>query len=157
MERAFQDFMATQLPAAPAWFGSDQSLSHSSSSIYHMEHIDADHVQLTPQGDYMKFEKPSIVLAYASWASVFLEAWLLLLRWIPSDGLTLGFFVLFFFVAVMASAVHASKPKMKGEITDIRVKIGDFQLFSEQQGNLKIVKNGSIAVCVIEPKDLNKK
>jgi len=56
----------------------------------------------------MKLEKPSHFLALISWAYVFTGGALIFLRKIPADGLTWGLFALFFFVAVMASAV-ASK------------------------------------------------
>lgn len=57
----------------------------------------------------MKIENFSQLLALISWVSVFVEAWLLILRAIPADGLAFGFFALFFFVAVMAGAVASTK------------------------------------------------
>jgi len=102
----------------------------------------------------MKIEKPSLILAYAGWFSLFAETWLLLLRIIPGDGLSITFFVMFFLLGLMGSAVYAGKPKKY--LTDIRVRIGD-RVYSEENGNLTVVQNGGVALCVIQPKDLEQK
>jgi len=60
----------------------------------------------------MKIEKPSQLLAVVAWASVFVEAWLLVLRNIPADGISWGFFAFFFLIAV-ASAAVSSNPVAK--------------------------------------------
>ncbi len=101
----------------------------------------------------MKPQKPSIVLVCACWASVFIEGWLLLLRSIPADRLSLTLFILFFFLAVMASAVYSSKPKLGTPVADMRVKIGD-QVFSAESGNLTMRRNGNIILLSIDPKDV---
>jgi hypothetical protein len=53
----------------------------------------------------MKLEKPSLLLALFAWSFFFVEAVLLLMRRIPSDWATWILLVLFFVIAVMASAV----------------------------------------------------
>lgn len=62
----------------------------------------------------MKFEKPSQVLAALMWLSVIVESWLLILRAIPSDALSSGALVFFFFIALVASAVASAPPKKAG-------------------------------------------
>ena len=57
----------------------------------------------------MKITKFSQVLAIVSWGSLFVEGWLLILRAIPSDPLSWGFYVLFFVIAIFASAFASSK------------------------------------------------
>lgn len=59
----------------------------------------------------MKLEKPSHLLAAVTWLFVFLLAIALIFRVIPSDGLSWGLLALFFFVAVMASAVASGGSK----------------------------------------------
>lgn len=84
--------------------------------------------------------KPSAVLAYAGWASVFIEGWLLLLRTIPADGLSWSFFGLFFLVAVMASAVYSGKQNKKDGIAspdDLVVRM-DNTLYTQNNGGLLI-------------------
>jgi len=100
----------------------------------------------------MKIDKPSIVLAYTGWISMFIEGWLLLLRKIPADGLSWAFFALFFFLGVMASAVYAGKPKATKP--DIRVRIGA-EIFSEEKQNLQVVQTpaGGILLCVVKPEN----
>lgn len=87
----------------------------------------------------MKIDKPSAVLAYAGWVSVFVEAWLLLLRTIPADGLTWTFFAIFFVVAVMASAVYSGKPKKDSVVSpdDLVVKV-DNTIYTQNNGGLAI-------------------
>ena len=87
----------------------------------------------------MKIDKPSAVLAYAGWVSVFVESWLLLLRIIPADGLTWTFFGIFFVVAVIASAVSSSGPKQDGIASpdDLVVKVND-TLYTQKNGTLLI-------------------
>lgn len=87
----------------------------------------------------MKIDKPSMLLAYASWASVFVLGWLIVLRSIPTDGLTWSFMGLFFLVAVMASAVASNNPKKDGIIdpNDIVVKVDDM-ICTKRNGLLMI-------------------
>lgn len=59
----------------------------------------------------MKLEKPSHLLAAITWFFVFALAIALMLRIIPADWLSWGLFALFFFVAVMASAVASGGSK----------------------------------------------
>lgn len=53
--------------------------------------------------------QPSQVLAAVAWASVFVEAWLLLTRHVPADGLAWGFWVFFLVIAVLASLISAGR------------------------------------------------
>lgn len=55
---------------------------------------------------------PSHALAILAWASVFVLSWLLILRLIPSDGLSWSFFAFFLVLALVASAI-ASPTKIK--------------------------------------------
>lgn len=73
----------------------------------------------------MRLDKPSATLAYAGWASVFVEAWLLLLRIIPSDVFSWTFFGIFLLIAVWASAIYTGNPKKDGIISpdDLVVKV----------------------------------
>ena len=75
----------------------------------------------------MKIEKPSAILAYAGWISVFVLGWLMVLRATPADKLTWTFFWIFFVVAVLASAIYSGSPKKDGIISpnDIVVKVDD--------------------------------
>lgn len=75
----------------------------------------------------MKIEKPSAILAYAGWISVFVLGWLMVLRTVPADRLTWIFFWIFFVVAVLASAIYSGSPKKDGIISpnDIVVKVDD--------------------------------
>lgn len=59
----------------------------------------------------MKLEKPSHLLAAVTWFFVFALTIALMLRVIPADWLSWGLFALFFFVAVMASAVASGGSK----------------------------------------------
>jgi uncharacterized membrane protein YhaH (DUF805 family) len=59
----------------------------------------------------VRLEKPSHLLAAVTWLFVFLLAIALIFRAIPSDGLSWGLLALFFFVAVMASAVASGGSK----------------------------------------------
>jgi len=59
----------------------------------------------------MKIEKPSQLLAILGWVSVFVEGWLLVLRQVPSDALSWGFFTFFFLVAIGASAIASPSKK----------------------------------------------
>lgn len=62
----------------------------------------------------MKIEKFSQLLALVSWASVFTEGWLLILRAIPLDlpsGIPL---TLFFITAILASATASTKAPKDG-------------------------------------------
>jgi hypothetical protein len=59
----------------------------------------------------IKIETKSQLLAAIGWISVFVEGWLIVLRLIPADFLTWMFFVIFFIVAVFASAVAGGKRK----------------------------------------------
>ncbi len=118
--------------------------------VYRIEYLDDDHVRLTPKGDPMQSQKRSVILAYAGWTSVFVEGWLLLLRLIPIDGISLSFFVLFFVLAIMASVIYSSKPRLGAPAADIRVRIGD-QVFSEEAGNLTIRRNGNVILCTVSP------
>ena len=87
----------------------------------------------------MKIDKPSAVLAYAGWISVFVLGWLIVLRTIPADKLTWTFFGIFFVVAVMASAVYAGGPKKDGIISpdDVVVKV-DNTIYTQHNGGLSI-------------------
>ena len=88
----------------------------------------------------MKINKPSAVLAYAGWASVFIEGWLLLLRTIPADGLTWTFFGLFFFLAVMASAVSTGRQTRKDGI------ISPDDLIINVDGTIHTQANGGLSI-----------
>jgi hypothetical protein len=101
----------------------------------------------------VKIQKSSIVLAYAGWTSVFIESWLLLTRLIPADGLSWSLFGLFFFLAVMASAIYSGKSK--ASIVDIRVSISG-KVFSEDSDTLTVIRNGNVALCSIKQADLEK-
>jgi len=57
----------------------------------------------------MKLDTPSKVLAALMWASVIIEAWLLIIRRVPSDLVSWGFFVFFLLVAVVAPITSPSK------------------------------------------------
>lgn len=57
----------------------------------------------------MKIEKPSQLLAFFGWVSVFVEGWFLVLRRIPSDALAWSFFAFFFIVAISASAIASPR------------------------------------------------
>jgi len=59
----------------------------------------------------MKIENLSQLLAVVGWISVFVLGWLIVLRLAPSDALTWAFFVIFFVVALMASAVAHGRKK----------------------------------------------
>lgn len=101
----------------------------------------------------MQSQKRSIILAYAGWTSVFVEGWLLLLHLIPADGISLAFFALFFFLAIMASAIYSTKPRLGAPAADMRVRVGD-QVFSVESGNLTIRRNGNAILLSIDPKDV---
>jgi hypothetical protein len=57
----------------------------------------------------MNNPKQAHLLAAIAWISVFFEAWLLILRRIESDWLSWIFFVFFFVVAVLASAMASAR------------------------------------------------
>lgn len=86
----------------------------------------------------MKTIRPSVLLASASWGSVFTEGWLLLTGVITASGLAWGLFILFFLVALIASAVASDRKSAIGELV---VKIDD-ELYSVDNGNL-IISPGS--------------
>lgn len=99
----------------------------------------------------MKTEKPSVVLAWVSWASVFIEGWLILLRIIPADRLTWIFFAVFFVVAVFASAV-ASPSKKDGiaSADDLIIKVDD-KVYQQRDGTLLVGperKDGKMIVLI---------
>jgi hypothetical protein len=54
---------------------------------------------------------PSLALAASAWASIILEAWLLLVRAVPADALSWGLWGVFWFIAVAASASYAAERK----------------------------------------------
>lgn len=56
--------------------------------------------------------KLSHFLAFSSWVSTLASLWLLLLRYLPIDGITVVIVLFFLFVAVCSSAV-ASSSKIK--------------------------------------------
>lgn len=87
----------------------------------------------------MKIDKPSAILAYVGWLSVFVLGWLMVLRTIPADKLTWTFFAIFFVVAVFASAVSSEKPKKDGVISpdDMVVKWDD-KIYTQSNGGLVI-------------------
>lgn len=121
--------------------------------VYHIEYIDDNHVRLTPKGEPVKNQKPSMILAYAGWTSVFIESWLLLTRLIPADGLSWSLFGLFFVLAVMASAIYSGKSG--AGTVDIRVSISG-KVFSEESDTLTVIRNGNVALCSIKLADLEK-
>ena len=100
----------------------------------------------------MKLEKPSQILALFAWAFVFVEAGLLVIRKIPADGLSWGFFALFFFVAAMASAVaNGGDKKPTIGKSDLIVKVGD-EICTVNNGKLVISpeqKDGTVFVSVL--------
>lgn len=53
----------------------------------------------------MKWEKPSHILAFAGWLSVFVLSWLLILGYRPLNWLSAGFWFFFLIIAILASAV----------------------------------------------------
>jgi len=64
--------------------------------------------------------KFSQLLALVSWASFFVEGWLLMLRSLATDALSISFLVLFFILAVMSGAVAQDRPNVsKPTITKI--------------------------------------
>lgn len=52
---------------------------------------------------------PVHALAVLAWVSVFVLSWLLILRILPSDGLSWSFFVFFLLIALMASALASPR------------------------------------------------
>lgn len=87
----------------------------------------------------MKIDKPSAILAYACWISVFVLGWLMVLRTIPADRLTWTFFGIFLVVAVFASAIYSGSPKKDGIIApdDLVVKV-DNTIYTQHNGGLSI-------------------
>jgi hypothetical protein len=65
------------------------------------------------------WQKPSTLLAFASWASVFILTWLLVLGKLPYDGHGLGAMLFFLGMAVIASAI--ASPSKKGDDNDQRL------------------------------------
>jgi hypothetical protein len=55
--------------------------------------------------------KPSFVLACISWANVFVEGWLFILRVIPFEPSSTVPFAVFFVTAVLASGMSAEDKK----------------------------------------------
>ena len=53
------------------------------------------------------WSKPSTVLAFGSWLSVFGVSWLAVMRQVPLDWLTAFCWAFFFIVALVSSAVAA--------------------------------------------------
>lgn len=105
----------------------------------------------------MKIDKPSAVLAYAGWISVFVLGWLMLLRTVPADGLTWRFFGIFFVIAVWASAVYSGNPKKDGVASpdDLVVKV-DNTIYTQNNGGLSIGPerpDGKMIVIVRKPKE----
>ena len=70
---------------------------------------------------------------------MFVEGWLLLLRTIPTDGLTWTFFGIFLLVAVWASAIYSGNPKKDGIISpdDLVVKV-DKTIYTQNNGGLAV-------------------
>ncbi len=59
--------------------------------------------------NFVKEMKDSYLLAVAGWVSVFVLAWLLVLRAIPFDLMSGGFCAFFFILAVCGTALSSEK------------------------------------------------
>ena len=57
----------------------------------------------------INWNKPSVVLAFATWGSLLALSWLLVLDRVPFDGVSAGGWIFFLLVAVVASAMTSSK------------------------------------------------
>ena len=55
----------------------------------------------------------SDLFALLGWLSVLVLAWLLVMRRVPSDGLTWGIFIFFFLFAVVASGAASYSAKLQ--------------------------------------------
>lgn len=53
--------------------------------------------------------KPSIIIMFMGWASVFTLTWLLVLRLTPFDSVSIGSWIFFFVVALFASMAQTQK------------------------------------------------
>lgn len=62
--------------------------------------------------------KPSLILSLAFWFSVLAETWILVLRLIPFDALSVAAWLFFFVVAIGASAVAAPQAVNNSKITE---------------------------------------
>lgn len=84
----------------------------------------------------MKELKPSHLLAAVAWAFTFMVGANIVMRKIPADLLSWGMFLLFFLVAVMASAVAQGKPRIK----DLRVYLSG-QLYTQESGAVEVYQS----------------
>ena len=57
----------------------------------------------------MNWNNPSIMLAFATWGSLFVLSWLLVLDRVPFDGVSAGAWIFFLLVAVVVSAMTSSR------------------------------------------------
>ena len=90
---------------------------------FRLEYIEADVIRLIPiqkQENKMQF-KPSIVLAFAGWVSVFTLCWLLLLGVVEKSWLSAFMLIFFFIVAFFASFAQQiwGKPSKTMTITKV--------------------------------------
>ena len=70
---------------------------------FQLEYIDADTIRLTPIQSEKEKMKPSTVLSFAGWGSVFALCWLLLLNVVEKTGTAWAMLIFFFLVALFAS------------------------------------------------------